>query len=112
MRNAHRVLKKGVKLITQDFHPISLVAEDWRAKVKDEKVVFRKSYLDQSPEVCHLEDDLPPTVEFAWKISDVINAAVGAGFQIDRLEEFYDSPIESLNLIPNKYLLVASKSRE
>jgi len=109
MRNAHHVLKRGGKLIAQDFHPISCVAKDFRAKIEDGIVAFRKSYLDQSPEVHQPEDDRPPAVEFTWKISDVINAAVDAGFQIDHLEEFYDRPEESLNLIPNKYLLIATK---
>lgn len=109
MRNAHRVLKRDRKLLAQDFHTISWVAKDFRAKIEDGIVAFRKSYLDQSPEVYQSEDNIPPAVEFAWKISDVINAAVDAGFQIDRLEEFYDRPEESLNLIPNKYLLVATK---
>lgn len=109
MRNAHRVLKRGGKLLAQDFHPISFVAKDWRAKTEDGKVAFRKSYLDQNPEIYQPEDNLPPAVEFTWKISDVVNAAVYAGFCIDHLEEFYDRPEEELNLIPNKYLLVATK---
>jgi ubiquinone/menaquinone biosynthesis C-methylase UbiE len=109
MRNANRVLKRGGRLLAQDFHPISLVAKDWRAKIEDGIVAFRKSYLDQSPETYHREDNTPPAVEFTWKISDVINAAIDAGFQIDRLEEFYDRPEESLNLIPNVYLLAATK---
>ena len=109
MRNANCVLKRGGKLLAQDFHPISFVAKDWRAKIEDGIVAFRKSCLDQSPETYHPEDNTPPAVEFTWKISDVINAAIDAGFQIVRLEEFYDRPEESLNLIPNKYLLAATK---
>lgn len=111
MSNTHRALKRGGTLLAQDFHTISLVAKDWRAKLKDGIVAFKKSYLDQSPTVHHLEDDLPPTIEFTWKVSDVINAAVDAGFRIDHLEEFYDRPEEGLNLIPNKYLLVATKQK-
>ena len=109
MRNAYRVLKRGGKLIAQDFHPISLAAKDFRVKIEDGIVAFRKSYLDQSAEVRHSEPDLPPAVEFNWKISDVVNASIRAGFQIDHLEEFYDGPGESLNLIPNYYLLIATK---
>ncbi len=109
MRNAHRVLKRGGRLVVQDFHPISFVAKDWHAKLKDGFVAFRKSYLDQSPEVHQSGDNMPPAIEFTWKISDVINAAINAGFRVDHLEEFYDRPEESLNLIPNKYLLVATK---
>lgn len=47
--------------------------------------------------------------QFTWKISEVINTAVKAGFKIDYLEEFYERPEESLNLIPNKYLLATTK---
>ena len=109
MRNAYRVLVKGGKLLAQDFHPISFVAMDWRAKIEDGIVAFRKSYLDQSPEVYQPEEGMPLAVEFTWKISDVVDAAIDAEFRIDHLEEFYDRPEESLNLIPNKYLLVATK---
>jgi len=109
MRNSHRALKSGAKLIVQDFHPISVAAKDFRAKVEDGIVAFRKSYLDQSAEVRHSEPDLPPAVEFTWKISDIINASIRAGFQIDHLEEFYDGPGESLSLIPNYFFLIATK---
>lgn len=62
MRNANHVLRRGGQLLAQDFHPISLVAKDWRAKVKKGTVVFGKRYLDRSPEIHHQENNLPPTV--------------------------------------------------
>ncbi len=109
MAGALRVLKRGGKLVVQDFHPISHVAEDFRVKLGDGTVALRRSYLDQTPEIYRQSDDLPPAIEFTWKISDVVNAAIDVGFEIVRLEEFYDIPGEEQNLIPNKYLLVATK---
>lgn len=109
MRNAYHVLRKGGRLIVQDFHPISLAAKDFHAKVENGIVAFRRSCLDQTAEVRHSEQALPPAVEFTWKISDIINASISAGFQIDYLKEFYDGLGESLNLIPNYYLLIASR---
>jgi ubiquinone/menaquinone biosynthesis C-methylase UbiE len=85
MRNAYRVLRSGGKLIISDFHPLSIIAKE-----TDGAVTFRKSYFDQRPEVYQPEENVPPAVEFLWKLSDIINAAVRAGFQIDRLEEYYD----------------------
>jgi len=112
MRNAYRVLKIGGRLVAQDFHPISWVAKDWRAKIDDGIVAFRKSHLDQSPEVSWPEDGFPPSITFIWKISDVVNAAVSSGFWINHLEQFCYEPEGRLNLIPNKYLIVATKIRE
>jgi len=44
------------------------------------------------------------------KISDIINAAIDAGFHIDRLDEFCAEPeAEEAHLIPRYFLLVATK---
>ena len=104
MRNANRVLKRGAKLLAEDFHPLYHCTKE-----EDGVITFKRSYFDQSPEVYRPDEKTPPGITFTWKISDVINAAVDAGFQIDHLEEFYDRPEERLSLIPNKYLLVATK---
>ena len=109
MGNAYSVLKDGGLLLVQDFHPISMIVDDFVVKGGgDRRLILKRSYLDQEPE--HFQDgDGPPGVNFTWKLSDVANAAIGAGFSIRRLEEFYDRLDEEPNLLPNKYLLVADK---
>lgn len=107
MRNAYRVLKSGGKLIASDFHPLSIIAKEKQV------VTFRKSYFDQRPEVCQYrtEENVPPSVEFLWKLSDIVNAAIKAGFQIDHLEEYYvKEKVEGVPLIPTDFLMVATKS--
>jgi len=104
MRNACKVLKNDGKLIVSDFHLISMIAE-----LKDGKVAFRRSYFDQSPEVCQSEEEAPPSIEFRWKLSDIINATIQAGFRIDRVEEFYVEEPAGIPFIPNNFLLVATK---
>jgi len=105
MKNACRVLKTGGKLIVSDFHPISMIVE-W----KDGKMTFRRSYFDQSPEFCESERDIPPSVEFRWKLCDIVNAAIRAGFKIDCLEEYrVAGKMKLCPFIPTDFLLVATK---
>ena len=104
VRNACRVLKNDSKLILSDFHLISMIAE-----LKDGKVTFRRSYFDQSPEVCQSEENAPPSIEFRWKLSDIINATIQAGFRVNRVEEFYIEETAGIPFIPNNFLLVATK---
>jgi len=98
------VLKNDSKLIISDFHLISMIAE-----LKDGKVTFRRSYFDQSPEVCQPEENTLPSIEFRWKLSDIINATIQAGFRINRVEEFYIEETAGIPFIPNNFLLVATK---
>lgn len=105
MKNAYRVLKTGGRVIVSDFHPLSMIAEE-----KEGVITFTKSYFDQQPKVYQPEKNAPPAVEFLWKLSDIINAAVEAGFRIDRVEEFYvEKSDEKIPLIPTDFLLVATK---
>jgi len=105
MRNAYRVLRSGGKLIVSDFHPLSTISKE-----TDGALTFRKSYFDQQPEIYQPEENAPPAVEFLWKISDIVNAAVGTGFQIDRVEEYYvEQKAKKVPLIPTDFLLIATK---
>jgi len=104
MRSAYRVLKNDSKLIVSDFHLISMIAE-----LEDGKVAFRRSYFDQNPEICQSEEDASPSIEFRWKLSDIINATIQAGFRVDRVEEFYIEEPADIPFIPNNFLLVATK---
>ncbi len=105
MRNAYRVLKRDGKLIVSDFHPLSIITDE-----KDGKVTFRRSYFDQRPEICQTEGDTPPSVEFRWKLSDIINAAIRGEFRIDCVEEYYvEQEKKRFPLLPTDFLLVATK---
>lgn len=113
MRNAFAVLKEAGVLLVQDFHPISSIAKNFVVKAGgDRNIVLERSYLDQSPEYFEADGGGPPGVNFTWKLSDVVNGAIDSGFTIHRLEEFYDRTGEEPNLIPNKYLLVATKTTQ
>jgi SAM-dependent methyltransferase len=107
MKNAYRVLKKRGRLVVSDFHPFNLVSER-----KGEKVVIERSYFDQNHPINHLasEENDPPSLEFLWKLSDIINAAIEAGFRIDRVEEFYVAEeTKRIPLVPTDFLLTATK---
>lgn len=105
MRNAHRVLRKGGRLVVSDFHPLSIIAEE-----KEDEVTFTKSYFNQHPEACEPKENLPSSVEYLWKLSDIINAAIGAGFQIERVEEYYvEQKVGEIPLLPTDFLLIARK---
>jgi ubiquinone/menaquinone biosynthesis C-methylase UbiE len=107
MRNAYSVLKKGGRLVVTDFHPLSLIAEG-----KGRKTTIERSYFEQKHPINHLasEESDPPSHEFLWKLSDIVNAAIGSGFRIDRIEEFYvvKEP-EKVPLIPTDFLLTATR---
>jgi ubiquinone/menaquinone biosynthesis C-methylase UbiE len=110
MRNACRVLKSGGKLIVSDFHPFSIIAEE-----KAGVFTVRKGYFEQQPSPLDrgfwgYDEDMPPGVEYLWKLSDVINAAINAGLRIDRVEEFYAVREDKrVPLLPTDFLLVATK---
>jgi ubiquinone/menaquinone biosynthesis C-methylase UbiE len=107
MKNAHRLLKKGGGLIVSDFHPFSVITE-----LRNGKTTVEKSYFDQNPKLCKEEANMPPTVQVLWKLSDILNSAIQAGFRVGRLEEFYVEEAGATPLIPNNYLLVAQKSED
>jgi SAM-dependent methyltransferase len=109
MKNAYKVLKKGGKLVISDFHPLSIIAEE-----KNGSVTFRKSYFAQGPKAYEPEfwgeKDVPPAIEFLWKLSDIINATIQAGFQINSVEEYYVKQTHKKTpLLPTDFLLVATK---
>ena len=106
MRNAYRVLKKGGRLIVSDFHPLAMCTKDQQ---NGESVILARSYFDQQPQICH-EKDAPPSIEFMWKLSDIINAAIDAGFHLDHLEEYYvKEKAKKTPMIPTDFLIVATK---
>lgn len=77
MKNTHRVLKKAGMLIVSDFHPFSIITESKRGKT-----TVKKSYFDHGPTLLKEEADMPPTIQFLWTLSDILNFAIQAGFRI------------------------------
>jgi len=110
MRSACRVLKSEGRLLVSDFHPLSIITEE-----KAGVLTVRKSYFEQQPGALDrgfwgYDEDVPPAVEYLWKLSDIINAAIKAGFRIDCVEEFYvEREDKRVPLLPTDFLLVATK---
>jgi SAM-dependent methyltransferase len=107
MKNAYRVLRTGGRLVVTDFHPFELITEQ-----KEGKTVVKRSYFDQCQAINHLASskDAPPSAEFLWKLSDIVNAAIAAGLRIDRIEEFcYREKTVKAALVPTDFLIVATK---
>lgn len=59
MRNANHVLKRGGKLLAQDFHPLSHCTTE-----ENGVLTFKRSYFDQSPETYYPEEKTPPSITF------------------------------------------------
>jgi len=110
MKSTHRVLKTNGKMIVTDFHPFNLITGQERGRI-----VVKRSYFCQGHPINHLASDAseknaPQSAEFLWKLSDIINAAIEAGFQINRIEEFrVKQTAEAVSLVPTDFLLVATK---
>jgi len=106
MKNAYRVLRKAGRLIVSDFHPLSMCTKDQRNR---ESVILTRSYFNQQPRIHH-EKGVPPSIEFTWKLSDIINAAIDAGFHIDHIEEYYvKEKARRTPMVPTDLLIVATK---
>jgi ubiquinone/menaquinone biosynthesis C-methylase UbiE len=107
MKNVYRVLKKNGRLVVTDFHPFSLITEE-----KEDKALIKRSYFDQSHPINHLASrkNEPQSHEFLWKLSDIVNALIISGFQLNRIEEFYvEKESGRIPLIPTDFLLTATK---
>jgi len=103
MRSTYRVLREGGCLLVSDHHPItSCLTTDEEGEPR-----FNSSYLDHRPRIMDNED-APQATVFLWKISDIVNAALEAGFLIQHMDEFSDPGAETL--APKYFLLVAKKA--
>ena len=73
----HRVLKTGGRHIMYEVHPVIRPFGDDEVPV----ITIRKPYED-----IDIAGDVP---NFAWRIQDIFNAALDAGFHITHMEEFH-----------------------
>jgi len=63
--------------------------------------------------------EMPGVAELRWPIGDVVTALAQTGMRIDLLDEYFTPPadkgipastVEAYSLLPNDFLLVATKS--
>jgi len=64
--------------------------------------------MGRNPRILRAQDGTPSSVVFLWKLSDIVNAALKAGFAIEHMEEFLPPGVEYP--IPRYLLLVARKT--
>ena len=73
-----RVLKQGGRYIMFETHPFIRPFDDGGDEVK-----IVKPYEDTGPNVTE------GIARYAWRVQDIINAIINAGFHIERVEEFH-----------------------
>lgn len=100
--NFHRVLKLDGRYIMFETHPFIRPFNGGGT----EEIAFKKSYTATGPFLFEYTSD-SHTVEYAWRVMDIFNAAFGAGFRMEHMEEihsqagdwddwFYDSEEEGI----------------
>lgn len=103
MHGVHRVLKAKGRLVVSDHHPLTSCLQVEKARPR-----FTASYLYQMPRILKASDGTPSSVVVLWKLSDIVNAALKAGFVIEHMDEFVAPGVEAP--IPGYFLLVAKKT--
>lgn len=88
------LLKPGGRLVVRDGHPALFVLDDTRS---DDRLVPFFSYFSTEPlrwdaDTTYADLDAAiensTTLEFVHSLSSVVNAVIGAGLRLDRLDEF------------------------
>jgi len=92
-QNWYRVLRPGGKLLIVNNHPVTYCLDE-----DDGRIVPDRSYSDTSPRYYEF-DGTPladqhcgwgqskPIVEFHHTLAEIMNAAISAGFRLERVEE-------------------------
>jgi ubiquinone/menaquinone biosynthesis C-methylase UbiE len=100
LRNWHRVLRPGGRLLIDTYHPVTDCLDE-----VDGRIVPGRFYHDTKPEFYEFDgtplahrnggwDRSVPIVEFHHTLSDIMNAAVEAGFRLAKVEEPYLSGVD------------------
>lgn len=123
---AARLLRPGGRLFVLEGHPLNWV---WEGEATDFALRPDRGYFDRGPRA---NDDFParavethtpagevaPTAwEYQWTLADVVNAVLGAGLTLERLEElpehfwpqFRNVPDKLHSRLPHTFLLVARR---
>ncbi len=103
MHGVHRVLKAKGRLVVSDHHPMTSCLQVEKGRPR-----LTASYMGRNPRILRAQDGTPSSVVFLWKLSDIVNAALKAGFAIEHMEEFLPPGVEYP--IPRYLLLVARKT--
>jgi SAM-dependent methyltransferase len=124
-----RLLKPGGKLYVFEGHPVAEFLFDQNAdtlKLDADADYFRVAPISSKGwpatyvgDVLTGEQGQSPKHERPWKMSDIINAVIGAGLSIGRFEEhpdtFYESypklPDDIRRRFPNTFSLLAERPR-
>jgi len=114
-REAGRILKPGARFMVSEYHPFRRLWKDL-----PDRLEIACSYFDRGPyrylaaeNVLSLEPGPIETFEFHWTLADYVAAVLGAGCQIDCVEEFGTSAAAwegaPMTGLPEALLIVATK---
>lgn len=123
-RTVHRVLRPGGRLYVFEGHPVS---DLWT--LQDKEYVLDPDYGDYFKETPLASDDWPTTYigegadgkatkyERMWRLGQIINAVLGAGLKLERLDEhpdlfwdrFPNMDADLVRKLPQTFSLLASR---
>ncbi len=113
-------LRPGGQFILLDEHPIAMAMweVDGHARVVED--YFGRNHATTDSGWGHFdggEEATEPKHQFAWPLGDVLNALVGAGLAIERVEEYptqsdwrFGGAMAEAQLLPGELLLVARRN--
>ena len=112
-------LRPGGRFILLDEHPMAMAMweVDGHARIVDD--YFGRRDAVTSTGWGHFEggeDATEPTHQFAWPLGDILNALIGAGLTIERVDEYptqsdwrFGDAIEEAKKLPGELLVVARR---
>lgn len=117
-RTWHRVLRRNGRLLWHIEHPFSACIEEDGGKLR-----LNMNYNEPSVRVYESFEGTPladrfggwstdlKCIEHFYRVSDLINAACGAGFQILKVHEACDENVPSaLRFLPSDFVILAQRS--
>ena len=111
--NWFRVLRRGGRLVLHEMHPITTWCVEEDSSTGELKVV--RSYLDRTPEYYpfNIEDFVSEleAVEFPHTVSDILNAIIQSGFNIEKMVERVQEKAQesAIGKLPHDFFLTARK---
>ena len=115
-------LRPGGRFVLLEEHPIAMAmsGEDGRARVVDDYFGRHSPIIGTG--WAHFpggEDATEPTHQFSWPLGDVLNALIGAGLDIERVDEFrtrsdwrFGDAKEDAAKLPGELLIVARRRND